>query len=122
MEDIKEKARKEAEEIWENELKKSFSSQINKSLMETLNVLKTELNKFDSSINKHIEDLDKQFDEKWTKKFNDQMSQLEQLKNNPNNNQPNIINQNNNNNNLDNNNNNIFEDNNNIFKNLKKDF
>ena len=64
MEDIKEKARKEAEEIWENELKKSFSSQINKSLMETLNVLKTELNKFDSSINKHIEDLDKQFDEK----------------------------------------------------------
>ena len=55
MDAIKEQAKKEVDDIWQREIQKQFSSQINKCLMDTLKVLKDELEKFDSSINEHIQ-------------------------------------------------------------------
>ncbi len=51
MEDnIKEKAKKEAEEIWEKKLKKDFEEYIQNCLMETLKGLDSELVKFDQNM------------------------------------------------------------------------
>ena len=52
--------------------------------MKTLKELKDELDNFDSSINQHIQNLDDKFNEKWEKKFNEQLSQIQQMKNNSN--------------------------------------
>ena len=84
MEDIKEQAKKEIDDIWEKEIKKSFTNEINKCLVKTLKELKDELDNFDSSINQHIQNLDDKFNEKWEKKFNEQLSQIQQMKNNSN--------------------------------------
>ena len=82
MEDqAKENAIKEANEMWENKLKQDFSNHISKCLMETLNSLTKELNNFDESMKKHIQVLDKNFEEK----FEAHMSQIkEQCNNNQN--------------------------------------
>ena len=78
-EKIRQKARQEVEEIWENELKKSFDQQIQACLKETLYSLKGEISKYESSIKSQIQEFDKQFDEKWNKKFKEGMSQIEQI-------------------------------------------
>ena len=79
MEDqAKEKAIKEANELWENQLKNDFSNHINKCLMETLNSLNKELNNFDESMKNHIQTLDKDFE----KKFEAQISQIKEQCNN----------------------------------------
>ncbi len=128
MEDIKEQAKKEVDDIWEKEIKKSFTNQINKCLVETLKVLKNELDNFDTTINQHIQKIDDKFNEKWEKKFNDQLSQIQQMKNNSNlSNIPINNNQNNNiqNINIINNNNDNYNDindnndNNQIFENYE---
>ena len=102
MEDIKEQAKKDVDKIWEEKLKKSFEVQINKSFFETLKDLKIGIDKYNNSINSHIDDLDKKFNEKWNKKFNE-LSKIDLLKN-QNNNNMNIMHKNVNlNNNLGNN-------------------
>ena len=78
-EKIRQKARQEVEEIWENELKKSFDQQIQTCLKETLISLKGELSKYESAIKSQIQEFDKQFDEKWNKRFKEGMSQIEQI-------------------------------------------
>ena len=109
MEDIKEQARKDVDRIWEEKLKQSFEEQINKAFAETLKDLKVEITNFNNSINNHIDNLDKDFEEKWNKKFENEMSKIEILKEQ--NNIKNNIEQNdfniNENNNFINNNNNI---------------
>lgn len=127
-EDVREQAKKEAEEIWEKELKEQFSRQINQCLMETLKTLQGELKQFDSSINSHIEQLDEQFEKKWNDKFQNEMSQIEKMKSQieiQNNNEQNQIkynNINNNNNdfNLFNNNDDDNLDDNNLVNEEKK--
>ena len=101
MEDIKELVRKDVDRIWEEKLKKSFEEQINRAFAETLKGLKIEITNFNNSINNHIDDLDKDFEEKWNKKFESEMSKIELLKE-----------QNNNINNIEQNDNNINENNN----------
>lgn len=79
MEDnIKEKAKKEAEEIWEKKLKKDFEEYIQNCLMETLKGLDSELVKFDQNMKSHIETLDSQFETK----FNEKVSQIKEQINN----------------------------------------
>jgi hypothetical protein len=120
MEDeIREQAKKDVEQIWENKLKKSFTSQINECLAETLQNLKNELNNFDNSINSHIQELDKKFEEKWNptfQNFQNEMSKLSEINNKNNeihNNNPYIIQFNHNKNNINNINENNINDNNN---------
>ena len=111
MENIKEEARIYAGKLWDEKLKKEFENKINKSFIEILKELKIEINDYNSSIKSGIDILDKQFNDKWDKKFDDERSQLESLKNqnnnyNDNNNEENklkdnkeeLINNNNNNN------------------------
>ena len=130
MEDeIREQAKKEVEQIWENKLKKSFTSQINECLGETLQNLKNELNNFDNSINSHIQELDKKFEEKWKptfQNFQNEMSKLSVINNKNNeihNNNPYIIQFNHNKNNINNiNENNINENNINDNNNNENEF
>ena len=77
--EIREKVKQEVEEIWEKELKKSFDKQIQNSLKEILLDLKDELKRFDATINSQIQEIDKNFEEKWNKRFQEEMSQIEQL-------------------------------------------
>ena len=104
MEEIREKTKQEVEELWENKLKNSFSSKINKSFMETLTLLQNELKNFDTNINNFIDDLDKKFDQKWTNKFHTQLSQLDSNNKNVDLNNDNKNNKINNINNIKNNN------------------
>ena len=109
MENIKEEAKKYADKFWEEKLKKEFEDKINKSFIAILKELKIGINDYNSSIKSGIDILDKQFNDKWDKKFEDERSQLESLKN-PNNsknnneenklkdNKEDLINNNNNNN------------------------
>ena len=130
MEDeIREQAKKDVEQIWENKLKKSFTSQINECLAETLQNLKNELNNFDNSINSHIQELDKKFEEKWKPtflNFQNEMSKLSVINNKNNeihNNNPYIIQFNHNKNNINNiNENNINENNINDNNNNENEF
>ena len=71
-EQSKENAIKEANELWDKQLKQDFSNHINKCLMETLQSLNKELNNFDESMKNHIQTLDKNFESK----FEAQMSQI----------------------------------------------
>ena len=89
MEDIINQTREEANKIWKEKFENSFNQQINKSYFELLNELKKEIVNFNDSINSHIEKLDEEFNNKWTQKFQNEMSQLEQLKNQNYNNQDN---------------------------------
>ena len=101
-EEIRKKAKQEVEEIWEKELKKTFDKEIQDCLKETLDSLRRDLNKFDSALNDHIEGLDKNFEEKWNKKFKEEMSQIEEFqKKNNNNDDQDRFNVNNNNDNED---------------------
>ena len=79
MEEMKDKAIKEIDEMWDREIKKQFSNQINECFKETLEVLVKELDSIDSSMNKHIQELDQQYEKKWKKKYNDQISQMQQM-------------------------------------------
>ena len=89
MENIKEEARKYADKLWEQKLKKEFEDKINKSFIEILKELKIGINDYNSSIKSGIDILDKQFNDKWDKKFEDERSQLESLKNQNNSNNDN---------------------------------
>ena len=111
MENIKEEARKYADKLREEKLRKEFEDKINKSFIEILKELKIGINDYNSSIKSGIDILDKQFNDKWDKKFEEGRSQIEDLKNENNNNNKNeenklkdnkedIINNNNNNNNI----------------------
>ena len=115
MEEIKEKARKNAEEKWKQKLQKSFSIKINNYENKAINSLNEELNVFDNNIKQHLEDLGKEFDITWSQKFEKEMNQYEQIINDindQNNNKDNDLddfclfkddNNNINNNNIDNN-------------------
>ena len=81
MENIKEEARKYADKLWEEKLRKEFENKINKSFIEILKELKIGINDYNSSIKSGIDILDKQFNDKWDKKFEDERSQIEVLKN-----------------------------------------
>ena len=74
LEQIKNQARKEAEDEWKNKLEKSISIKINKSVNETLKLLQDKLTQFDKEVNDHLEDLDKNFNEKITKILNNEIS------------------------------------------------
>ena len=75
MEDnLKEEAKKEAEEYWEKELKDNFNEEISKFYLDILIDLKNEMKNFDESLEKHIQFLDTEF----SKKFDNQVSELEQ--------------------------------------------
>ena len=73
-EQSKENAIKEANELWDKQLKQDFSNHINKCLMETLQSLNKELNNFDESMKNHIQTLDNNFESK----FEAQMSQIKE--------------------------------------------
>ena len=115
MEEIKEKARKNAEEKWKQKLQKSFSIKISNYENKAINSLNEELNIFDNNIKQHLEDLGKEFDITWSQKFEKEMNQYEQIINginDQNNNKDNDLddfclfkddNNNINNNNIDNN-------------------
>ena len=104
-EEIKKQTREIVEEMWEKELEKLFSNQINKCLMDTLKSLQKELKNFDKAINSHIQELDNNFNEKWDNKFKDLQNNISKLSgiNNSNDNNNNNNNQNDLNNNNDNN-------------------
>ena len=75
MEDkIKEEAKKEAEEYWEKYIKDTFNEQINKYYLDVLINFKNEMKDFDESLDKHIQFLDTEF----SKKFDNQISELQQ--------------------------------------------
>ena len=103
-EEIKKQTREIVEEMWEKELEQLFSNQINKCLMDTLKSLQKELKTFDKAINSHIQELDKNFEEKWKKKFQDLQENISNLSgisnsnDNNNNNNQNDLNNNNDNN------------------------
>ena len=77
-EEILEKAKKEANEIWEKELKKDITDHIQNCLMQTLKELDTELKKYDNQLKTHIQSLDREFREK----FENHISQMKNLSNN----------------------------------------
>ena len=110
----REEVKKEAEEIWENNLKKIFDQNLKNYLIKSLTNLQTQLKNFDDSMMNHIQTLNKNFNQK----FDNQISQLKQegfINKNVN---INNINNNKNNSNMNNNNlnnNNINNINNNIF-------
>lgn len=79
MEEIKEQARKNAEEKWKEKLQKSFSSKIITYQNKAIDTLNEELNIFDNNIKKHIEDLGREFDITWSQKFEKEMNQYEQI-------------------------------------------
>ena len=79
MEEIKEKARKNAEDNWEQKLQKSFSSKISNYQNKLLDSFNEELNIFDNNVKQHIEDLGKEFDITWSQKFGKEMTQFEQI-------------------------------------------
>ena len=83
-----EKSKKEANDIWENQLKNEFTKYIQDQLMITLDSLNKELNTLDNQMKSHIQTLDKDFQ----KKFDEQLSQIkEQINNNENNNNQNPL-------------------------------
>ena len=83
-----EKSKKEANDIWENQLKNEFTDYIKNCLMTTLKSLNAELNNFDNTMKSHIQTLDKNIE----KKFDEQLSQIkEQINNNENNNNHNPV-------------------------------
>jgi len=86
MEEIKEQARKNAEEKWNQKLQKSFSSKISNYQNKAIDLLNEELNIFDNNIKQHIEDLGKDFDMTWSQKFEKEMTQYGQIINDINNN------------------------------------
>ena len=76
---IIESAKKEANDLWEKELKEDFNTHIQNCVVEALKELKGELNKFEKSMEAHMNSLD----EKFEKKFKENVSLIkEQLKNN----------------------------------------
>ena len=81
MEGIKEQARKEAENVWNNKLQNEFTQKINEINKELLSILSSELNEFNSNINQLFEDLNNKLDEECIPKFNNN-SELEQIDNN----------------------------------------
>ena len=80
-ENIKEQARKFAEDIWEEKLNDSFNQQIQNSFNDIINGFKKELENHEKSINNKFQELDKQFNNKWNEKFNNEISKLEQIEN-----------------------------------------
>ena len=82
MDFIKTKTRKEVDIIWENKLKLSFFQYINKYSTEALKEVQNELRKTDNSIKSQIQEFGRKFDEKWNKKFNIELSKIEQIKSN----------------------------------------
>ena len=75
---MEEANKKEANDIWENQLKSEFIKHINNCLIDTLKNLNTELTNFDNSMKNHIQTLDKNFE----KKFEQQISQIKEQINN----------------------------------------
>ena len=77
MENIKEEARKDAEDIWENTLKEKFSEKISQGLKESLEILGSEFSQFNSNISKLFEDIDKKFNEEFKLKPINKISEPE---------------------------------------------
>ena len=76
MEEIKEQARKDVENVWENKLQNEFKEKVNQGINEILRILDSELKESDNNINQLFEDLDIKFDEEWNPKFNNMISGL----------------------------------------------
>ena len=62
--------KKEIDEIWNDEIQKLLSNQINEFLDDEIKEFKKELNSFDTLFDEHIQNSNKQFNDKWEKKFN----------------------------------------------------
>ena len=78
MEDkIKQDAIKEAEEHWENGLKQKFKEQLTNCMIEPLSELNNQIKNFEKSMTNHILSLN----EKFEKKYNKQMIQIQQQSN-----------------------------------------
>ena len=128
MENIKEQAKKFADDIWEEKLNESFDKKIKNSFNDILDGFKKELENYDNSINNQFQELDKQFNNKWAEKFTNEISKLEQIENqsnindndNKNINNLNQINNNNNINELNQNKNNNLINENKFNKNINK--
>ena len=73
---IKQEAKKEAEQLWENNFKKSFQDKLNIYFMDELKGLKKNFKVREESMFNYINSLDKKFEVK----FNLQVSQLQQQK------------------------------------------
>jgi len=74
MEDkIKQEAMKQADDDWENNLQNTFKDQLNNCLLNELKNLRIQMNDLETSVKKHIDSLEKDFDTK----FNNQISQLQ---------------------------------------------
>ena len=123
-EDVKERAKKEAEEVWENTLKKGFDEKIKKCTEDILAHLKKELYKCDNSINQRLEKLNNELEKKLKKgieeaqSFSKKNSIKKQSKNIQKiNNEKNLGSNSNNNMNIENNLNNNLN-NNNIISNI----
>ena len=71
---LKEEIEKEVEELWNKELKENYDKFIESCLMSTLKDIKIQLTNYDNSVKSYIKNLEKEFD----KKFNQQISQLQQ--------------------------------------------
>ena len=76
---IKEQARRNAEENWKQKLQTSFTNKISNYQNKAINSLKEELNIFDNNIKQHLEELSKEFDITWSQKFENEMTQFEQI-------------------------------------------
>ena len=134
MADIKEQIKNEIDNLWENDLAPSLNEQINNCIMSTLSNLQKGLKDLDKNVNEHVDKLSKDFEEKWTQKFEQQLEEIEKQNNELTKLKQNNINNNNINNNMNdnnkinnninniNNNNNNFNNNNNIFNNNNNNF
>ena len=91
-ENIKEEAKRFAEDLWEEKLKKSFNQKIENSYNDIINEFKNDLENYVISITNHFQELDKEFNDKWEEKFVNEFSKLGQLEKN----QRNLNNNNNN--------------------------
>jgi len=108
MEDIEEKAKRDAEKLWEEKLKAPFENKINLLINESMQNFEKQISDFEKTLNLQINELIE----------NSNMNNNSNNNNNNNNNNLNIINNNNSNNNrinnnYNNNNNNNFNNNNN---------
>ena len=73
---IKQEAKKEAEQLWENDFKKSFQDKLNNYFMDELKGLKKNFKVREESMFNYINSLDKKLEDK----FNLQVSKLQQQK------------------------------------------
>jgi hypothetical protein len=75
--DVEEDMKKEAEKIWEEELKNSFEEKLKQCAGETMNKLKEEMDKFDKQLNQYLQELNKNFENKLEKSYQNEFKELD---------------------------------------------